>query len=43
MLKRPSAKERETIDVTVERAADAILDLVSVGLEAAQNRLHPLS
>ncbi|MPZ72289.1 MAG: aminoacyl-tRNA hydrolase [Nitriliruptorales bacterium] len=40
VLKKFSANEREVIDGTVERAADAILDLVSLGLEEAQNRHH---
>jgi PTH1 family peptidyl-tRNA hydrolase len=40
VLKKFSAKEREVIDGTVQRAADAILDVVSMGLEAAQNRHH---
>lgn len=40
VLRRFSAKEREVIDPTVERAADAITDLVALGLEAAQNRHH---
>jgi PTH1 family peptidyl-tRNA hydrolase len=40
VLKRFSVREREEIDVTLEQAADAILVLVSDGLEAAQNRFH---
>lgn len=40
VLKRFSAKERDEIDVTVERACDALLDLIAHGLEAAQNRHH---
>ena len=40
VLKRFSPKDREVIDVAVERAADAVLDLVTLGLEAAQNRHH---
>jgi peptidyl-tRNA hydrolase, PTH1 family len=40
VLKRFTAKEREQVDVTVEQACDAILDLVELGLEAAQNRHH---
>jgi PTH1 family peptidyl-tRNA hydrolase len=44
VLKRPSAKERaEILDVAVEIAADAVLALVTDGLEPAQNRIHPLS
>jgi peptidyl-tRNA hydrolase, PTH1 family len=40
VLKRFSAKQREEIDIVVEEACDAILDLVTEGLEAAQNRHH---
>jgi peptidyl-tRNA hydrolase, PTH1 family len=40
VLRRFTPKEREDIDVTLEDAADAILLLVSDGLEAAQNRYH---
>ena len=40
VLRKFGAKDREVIDVTVTRAADAILDVVSYGLEAAQNRHH---
>lgn len=40
VLKRFSAKEREQVDIVTERVADAILDLVMLGLEAAQNRHH---
>jgi PTH1 family peptidyl-tRNA hydrolase len=40
VLKRFAAAERDAIDVTVERACDAVLDLVGLGLEAAQNRHH---
>ena len=40
VLRTFSAKDREVMDGTVQRAADAILDVVSVGLEAAQNRHH---
>ncbi len=40
VLKKFSAKDREVMDDTVQRAADAVLDVVSVGLEAAQNRHH---
>ena len=43
VLKRPSAKEREALDIAVELAADAVIALVTDGLEPAQNRLHPLS
>lgn len=40
VLKRFGKQEREEVDVVVEEACDAILDLVSEGLEAAQNRHH---
>ena len=40
VLRKFSGADREIIDGTVERAADAILDLISQGLEAAQNRHH---
>lgn len=40
VLRRPSAAEREQLDVTVELAADAVLALVTEGVEAAQNRFN---
>ena len=40
VLKRFSTKERVEADIAVERAADAVLDLVGGDLEAAQNRHH---
>jgi PTH1 family peptidyl-tRNA hydrolase len=40
VLRRVPASQREEIDVTLERATDALLDLLSDGLEAAQNRHH---
>lgn len=40
VLKRFRRDEREQVDVTVEQASDAILDLVAHGLEPAQNRYH---
>jgi peptidyl-tRNA hydrolase, PTH1 family len=40
VLKRFPAKDREAVDVTVEQACDALLDLVVHGLEYAQNRHH---
>ncbi len=40
VLKRFSSSDREAVDVTVERATDAICDLIDSGLEAAQNRHH---
>jgi PTH1 family peptidyl-tRNA hydrolase len=40
VLKRFSAKDREQIDVAIERACEAILDVIDLGLEGAQNRHH---
>jgi len=40
VLKKLTPKEREELDVTVEHAADAVLDIITLGLEAAQNRHH---
>lgn len=40
VLKRFSAKDREEADIAIERAADAVLDLVGGDLETAQNRHH---
>lgn len=40
VLRRFTEAEREQVDVTVEQACDAILDLVAHGLEPAQNRYH---
>ncbi|HWB72633.1 MAG TPA: aminoacyl-tRNA hydrolase [Egibacteraceae bacterium] len=40
VLKRFRGGEREEIDIVAERAADAVLDLIALGLEAAQNRHH---
>jgi PTH1 family peptidyl-tRNA hydrolase len=40
VLHRFSAQEREEIDVTATHAVDAILMLISDGLEATQNRYH---
>lgn len=40
VLKRFGAKERVEADLAIERAADAVLDLVEHGLETAQNRHH---
>ena len=40
VLRRFSPAESDTIGVTVEEAADAIVALASDGLEAAQNRFH---
>jgi peptidyl-tRNA hydrolase, PTH1 family len=40
VLRRFSAKEREEIDVIAIQAVDAILMLISDGLEATQNRYH---
>jgi PTH1 family peptidyl-tRNA hydrolase len=40
VLKRFSAPDREAVNGTVERAAEAVCDLIDSGLEAAQNRHH---
>lgn len=40
VLKRFAAKQREEADIAIERAADAVLDLVTENLETAQNRHH---
>ena len=40
VLKRFNAKDRELIDIAIQKAADAVLDLVTLGLAAAQNRHH---
>ena len=40
VLRKFTSQEREVIDPTVHRAADAILDLIASGLETAQNRHH---
>ena len=40
VLRRFAAADRDLIDVTIERAAGAVVDLVEQGLEAAQNRHH---
>lgn len=40
VLRRFQPAERETIDVVLEEAADAVLGLVHDGLEATQNRYH---
>ncbi|WP_420534813.1 aminoacyl-tRNA hydrolase [Actinomadura pelletieri] len=40
VLKDFSAAERKDLDLEVDRAADAVEALVSVGLEAAQNVFH---
>ncbi len=40
VLRRFSPKDRVEADLACERAADAIVDLVELGLEAAQNRYH---
>lgn len=41
VLKTFPDDEREDVAVMLERAADAIIDLVEDGLEVAQNRHHP--
>lgn len=40
VLRRFTTSERAEIDVTIERAGDALLDLAAHGLEHAQNRHH---
>jgi PTH1 family peptidyl-tRNA hydrolase len=40
VLKRFPPSQREDIDITIERATDALLALVTTGLEATQNRFH---
>lgn len=40
VLRRPTGGERDTLDAARERAADAMLALVTDGLEATQNRFH---
>lgn len=40
VLRRFAPTERDTIDVTLEHAADACLSLATDGLEATQNRFH---
>jgi len=40
VLRRPSPRDREQLDVTLEHAADAVLALIGSGLETAQNRYH---
>lgn len=40
VLKRFPAADREQVDVTIEQACDAILDLLDHGLEPVQNRYH---
>lgn len=41
VLKRFATRERDEADIAIERAADAVTDLVGGDLEAAQNRHHP--
>ncbi|MEY3019767.1 MAG: hypothetical protein RLZZ272_751 [Actinomycetota bacterium] len=40
VLRRASGPERTVLDEAIGRAADAVLSLVSDGLEATQNRMH---
>lgn len=40
VLRRAGGAEREALDAAIGRAADAVLSLVTDGLEATQNRLH---
>ena len=43
MLKDFSATERKELDLLVAEAADAAEELLALGLEAAQNVVHPRS
>ncbi len=43
VLRRFPPAERESVDVTLEHAADAIVALIGEGLEPAQNRYHTRS
>jgi peptidyl-tRNA hydrolase, PTH1 family len=43
VLRRPTGAEREELAVARERAADAMLALVTEGLEVTQNRFHARS
>lgn len=43
VLRRFPPAERETIDVVLEEASDAVVALVTDGLEATQNRYHARS
>jgi PTH1 family peptidyl-tRNA hydrolase len=40
VLRRPGAKERESLGVAIEEAADAVEAIVTVGLEEAMNRFN---
>jgi PTH1 family peptidyl-tRNA hydrolase len=40
VLRRPPPAEREAIDVVLEEAADAVVQVIGEGLEPAQNRYH---
>lgn len=40
VLKRFSSRDRDDVDIAIERAADAAVALVADGLESAQNRFH---
>jgi peptidyl-tRNA hydrolase, PTH1 family len=40
VLRRFSPADREVIDATLDRVADAIVSLVTDGLEPTQNRFH---
>ncbi|CCG01718.1 aminoacyl-tRNA hydrolase [Blastococcus saxobsidens] len=43
VLKDFSATERKELDLLLVEAADAVEELLTLGLEAAQNRVHPRS
>jgi peptidyl-tRNA hydrolase, PTH1 family len=40
VLRRPSPADREALDVVLEEAADAVVQVIDEGLEPAQNRYH---
>lgn len=40
VLRRPSPADREALDVVLEHAADAVVQLIDEGLEPTQNRHH---
>jgi peptidyl-tRNA hydrolase, PTH1 family len=40
VLRRPPPAERESIDVVLEEAADAVVQVIDEGLEPTQNRYH---
>jgi peptidyl-tRNA hydrolase, PTH1 family len=40
VLRRPGSKERETLEVAIEEAADAVETIVTVGVAEAMNRFN---